>query len=344
MYSNFFEFAYARRRGSEDSDESCECPHHFFRTPTQKRHRKTPTENHTLNVTLEDLYKGKAMKFKVIRTRKNHCQECNGVGVINYPAMKCVTCHGKGKYDAKKDSSKKNTKNNTYKKHCARCDGKGKIQATSEKCSDCTGVSNIRETVFLNVKITPGMRDGQKLTFSGEGDEKDGMEAGDIVFELKCKKHDLFERNGDNLIIKKKIGLSEALCGTSMVIKQLDGRNLLLKKKEQSGMLHSGLSFKINNEGMPIPNGKKRGNLLIQFELDYPSSYFFKDENLYKQLEDALPPKEKEEPLGEEVTLQEYDKDRYKYTNQQKHRNAYDSDEENEDAPDFGPPFECRMH
>uniref|UniRef100_A0A914YMP4 Chaperone DnaJ C-terminal domain-containing protein n=1 Tax=Panagrolaimus superbus TaxID=310955 RepID=A0A914YMP4_9BILA len=119
-----------------------------------------------------------------------------------------------------------------------------------------------------------------------------------------------------------------------MVIKQLDGRKLLLKKKEECGVLHSGLTFKINNEGMPIPNGKKKGSLFIKFELILPSSYFFKDENLYKQLEDALPPKENVEPLGEEVTLQEYDKSRYKNTNNSKHRNAYDSDEEEDDDED----------
>ena len=41
-----------------------------------------------------------------------------------------------------------------------------------------------------------GMEDGQKVTFSGEGDQEPGLEPGDIIIVLDEKAHALFKRNG----------------------------------------------------------------------------------------------------------------------------------------------------
>uniref|UniRef100_A0AC35GW94 CR-type domain-containing protein n=1 Tax=Panagrolaimus sp. PS1159 TaxID=55785 RepID=A0AC35GW94_9BILA len=324
--------------------DDCECPRHFYTRPRQpeQKSKKCPTKTEVLNVTLEDLYKGKELKFKV--TRNVTCKDCKGNGSEKIPAMKCVTCHGRGKYVAKRPKSNDHKKKkNTFLKDCTKCGGKGKTEAFVLNCTTCNKARNVRESVFFNVNITPGMRDGQLITLSGEGDEMNGLEAGDIVFCLQCKKHDRFERNGDDLIMEKKIGLSEALCGTSMLIKQLDGRNLLLKREQYGIIIQSGNIYKIKNEGMPLPNNNKKfGNMFIKFEVVFPSSYFFKDDNLYKELEEALPPKPKVEPHGEEVSLQEFDKSRYQFTNR---REAYDSDNdtEEEERRQFSHP-QCPMH
>uniref|UniRef100_A0A914PXC2 Chaperone DnaJ C-terminal domain-containing protein n=1 Tax=Panagrolaimus davidi TaxID=227884 RepID=A0A914PXC2_9BILA len=184
------------------------------------------------------------------------------------------------------------------------------------------------------------MRDGQMITLSGEGDEKDGLEAGDIIFILQCENHNCFKRNGDDLIMEKKIELSEALCGTSMIIEQLDGRKILLTR-EGDGTIQPGFICKIKNEGMPIPkSNKKFGNMFIKFEVAFPSS--LKMMNFIRiELEEALPSKQKVKPLGEEVSLQEYDGRRYQFTNR---REAYDSEsDEEEESCHFSHP-QCPMH
>jgi len=49
------------------------------------------------------------------------------------------------------------------------------------------------------------MKDGQKVTFEGESDERPDFLAGDIIFQIQQKPHELFERDGIHLFIKKKL-------------------------------------------------------------------------------------------------------------------------------------------
>ena len=53
-----------------------------------------------------------------------------------------------------------------------------------------------RERKILEVSVDKGMEDGQKVTFSGEGDQEPGLEPGDIIIVLDEKAHALFKRNG----------------------------------------------------------------------------------------------------------------------------------------------------
>lgn len=66
---------------------------------------------------------------------------------------------------------------------------------------------------FPQVNVDKGMRDGQKITFRGEGDQEPGVEPGDIVLVLKARDHPKFQRHGNDLVMKKTITLTEALCG-----------------------------------------------------------------------------------------------------------------------------------
>ena len=99
-----------------------------------------------------------------------------------------------------------------------------------------------------------GMEDGQKVTFSGEGDQEPGLEPGDIIIVLDEKAHALFKRNGQvgsitliafesiicnldllshrffqDLIMKMDISLTEALTGLKKAVKTLDDRTLVIQ-------------------------------------------------------------------------------------------------------------------
>ena len=86
--------------------------------------------------------------------------------------------------------------------------------------------------IFLQeqtLNIFVGMKSGQKITFSGEGDQQPGLEHGDVIMVLREKADSCaFERRGDDLVAKMEISLSEALTGFRRVIRTLDERDILI--------------------------------------------------------------------------------------------------------------------
>jgi DnaJ-class molecular chaperone len=90
---------------------------------------------------------------------------------------------------------------------------------------------------------------------------------GDVVVVLQQNQHEVFHRDGANLIIEKKILLAEALCGFAFHIKHLDRRTLVVKS-DPNVVYKPGDVKAIMNEGMPIrSNPMLRGNLYIKFSI-----------------------------------------------------------------------------
>ena len=82
------------------------------------------------------------------------------------------------------------------------------------------------------------MKSGQKVTFSGEGDQQPGLEHGDVIMVLREKGDKVFERRGDDLMVSLDISVSEALTGFRRVIRTLDGRDILINSGPGTGFLN----------------------------------------------------------------------------------------------------------
>ena len=76
---------------------------------------------------------------------------------------------------------------------CGECGGQGERINPRDRCKKCEGRKVVRERKILEVHIDKGMRDGQKITFAGEGDQDPGLEPGDIVIVLDEKEHETFK-------------------------------------------------------------------------------------------------------------------------------------------------------
>lgn len=70
------------------------------------------------------------------------------------------------------------------------------------------------------------MLDGQKITFTGEGDQEPGLEPGDVIVVIDEKEHEVFKRSRKDLLIRMNLELVEALCGFHRSIVTLDNRAL----------------------------------------------------------------------------------------------------------------------
>ena len=73
-----------------------------------------------------------------------------------------------------------------------------------------------------------GMKDGENIRFTGEGDQEPGVEPGDIVIVLDEKPHDVFKRRDLDLVMTLELDLVEALCGFQRTITTLDKRTLVI--------------------------------------------------------------------------------------------------------------------
>merc|ERR1712137_1089130 len=200
-------------------------------------------------------------------------------------------------------------------------------------CNTCKGKKTVKETKIIEVEIDRGMREGQKITFSGEGDQEPGILAGDIIVVLKMKedKDYPFIRRDDDLIMQKEISLLEALTGFEFLVEHMDGRTLVVKSKE-GDITEEGDIRVINNEGMPQHrNPFIKGNLFIKFNVIWPKPGSISKEQI-KALQSVLPPKKALDNIPmdvEEVTLEPYDEARHEGNNHSRHNGeAYEEDEE----------------
>merc|ERR1712159_954434 len=159
-----------------------------------------------LPVTLENLYSGVTKKLKI---QRQTIDKSEGV-------KKCQACGGKG---VTIRTVRMGPMIQQMQAACQQCEGQG-FSYTLKRTSE-----------ILEVNVPKGAKDGHKVVFHNKADEIPDGDAGDVIFILKEKEHDVFKRHGADLYIKKKISLVEALCGFSMQLTKLDSRTLVIKTK-----------------------------------------------------------------------------------------------------------------
>ncbi|KAM7250966.1 hypothetical protein ACFE04_022849 [Oxalis oulophora] len=122
---------------------------------------------------------------------------------------------------------------------------------------------------ILKIDIKPGWKKGTKVTFPEKGNQEPGVIPADLIFVVDEKPHPNFTRDGNDLIVDKKLTLVEALTGQTFTITTLDGRKLTIQVTD---IIKPGHEMVIVNEGMPISKEpSKRGDLRIKFDVVFPS-------------------------------------------------------------------------
>jgi len=223
-------------------------------------------------------------------------------------AQSCSTCRGQGIRIITQQIGPMIQQMQT---HCNDCKGKGTIIKDKDKCPHCGGNKVVPEEKQIEVHIDRGMQQGQKIVFYGEGEQEPNIEAGDIIVILKEKKDDknpdIFKRKDNDLLYQHKITLLEALTGFKFYIKHLDDRYLLVSS-EPGSIIKPGDIKVISDEGMPIHKQSYKGNLLIQFDVEFPKPEQI-DEPKKAKLKEILPkPAPVKAPTGDidEVVTSDY--------------------------------------
>merc|ERR1711915_106877 len=215
------------------------------------------------------------------------------------------------------------------------CQGQGERIDPKLRCKKCNGRKVNRERKILEVQVDKGMEDGQKITFSSEGDQEPGLEPGDIIIVLDEKKHERFTRSGQDLILKMDISLTEALTGMKKTIKTLDDRTLVIQTV-RGEVIKTGDVKQVYGEGMPTyGNPFEKGRLIIQFNVVFPPNF---DPAVAEALSKILPAAP--EPMipdeHDEVDLNDFDPE------QDRHQGRNHMHDDDDDHPGHhGPGVSC---
>ncbi|XP_071691322.1 uncharacterized protein [Rutidosis leptorrhynchoides] len=146
--------------------------------------------------------------------------------------------------------------------------GTTKKMKISRDIVDISGKSMTVEEI-LNINVKPGWKKGTKITFPEKGNEQPNMIPADLVFVIDEKPHSTFTRDGNDLVVTRRIPLAEALTGYTVHLTTLDGRNLSIPI---NNVIHPDYEEIVPKEGMPISKDPtKKGNLRIKFNIKFPT-------------------------------------------------------------------------
>ncbi|MEL7499599.1 MAG: molecular chaperone DnaJ [Planctomycetota bacterium] len=237
----------------------------------QRRSRRGSDVRADLTLTLEEAASGveKTISFE----RRNSCATCDGSG--SKPGSEvagCQQCGGRGQIFQSTGILRVQTT-------CPVCRGAGQIIV--EPCTDCRGRGQVAKRVELDVSIPAGVDDGMRVRLSGEGEPSpSGGPNGDCYVFIQVLRHNLFHRDGQNLILQMPISYTQAALGAEIEVPTLQGPDKLkIARGTQSGEV-----FKLTGRGMPNPQGGSKGDLLVQTFIETPKKISTEQEELLRKL------------------------------------------------------------
>ena len=296
------------------------------------RQRERPIEPvvSVIDCTLDDVYKGISRKCEFERTIR--CKICSGIGSNDKSNIDvCSKCNGNGKVTTMNQIGPGMMSQSTS--ICDRCSGIGKSIRKGKECKACGGGGLAITKCRIELTIEPGIEDNHKIQYANQGNQtKDGKQ-GDLIFIVKIKEHSVFERLGNNLKIKKKIKLSEALTGVEMIINRLCGKSMVIRTRSSDIIIPNSKRI-VHGMGMPILNSRLFGDLVIDFEIEFPSELTSQYKGYLRKLL----------PCPDKINIDKSKVKVYKMEPIQEHqRGEYDSDDQEEHSgmPGMGQAVEC---
>lgn len=217
----------------------------------------------TVTITFEEAAKG--CKKEVTYQNVEGCKECGGTGASKGTQMKsCPNCNGSGQVTVQKRTPFGVVQTTQA---CDRCRGKGKI--IEKPCPKCSGQGRIRSSKTVTVTIPAGISQDQILNIGGHGNSGyNNGPAGDLHVYINVKKHDIFERKGDDVWCEIPLTFSQAALGHEVIVPTLDGK---VSYKVHPGT-QPGDIFKLRDKGIQHLNSRGRGDQYVRVTVEVPKN------------------------------------------------------------------------
>ena len=148
---------------------------------------------------------------------------------------------------------------------CATCHGTGQI--VPNPCTQCQGDGRMRVREEIEIEIPAGIDDGQRLRMPGRGPAAPrGGSAGDLYVLVRVRPHATLERHGVDLVHRRSVAVTQAALGATFELETLDGtETLVVEPGTQPGHV-----TRLRGRGVPVLNGRGRGDLLIEINVEVP--------------------------------------------------------------------------
>ena len=228
-----------------------------------------------VGLTLEEIATGveKTIKVKHLKT----CGTCDGSGAKDAGAVEtCKTCSGLGQVGQVRSMGFGQFVNVAA---CPTCHGEGRM--VKDKCNACRGEGRVQHEDMLKVKMPAGVSDGNYLTLSGQGNAgKRGGPAGDCFVVVEELEHEVFLRDGDDVVLDLEVTFPQAALGAEIEVPTLTGASLL---KVQAGT-QSGTLLRMRDKGIQHLNRSGKGDQIVRVQVVTPTKLNKQEKALLQDL------------------------------------------------------------
>ena len=231
--------------------------------------------SYAMEVTLEEAARGKDAQIRIPSFEA--CEVCHGSGAKPGTQVKgCGTCNGSGSVQMRQGFF-------SVQQTCPTCKGTGKL--IPEPCVACHGVGKIKNNKTLEVKIPAGIDDGMRIRSAGNGEPgTNGGPAGDLYIEIRLKKHDIFERDGDDLHCNVPVSFTTATLGGEIEVPTLAGKAGI---DIPDGTQH-GKTFRLRGKGIRGVRSSYPGDLYCHVSVETPIKLTEHQRKLLKEFDESI--------------------------------------------------------
>ena len=250
-----------------------------------ERRKRGSDLRYDLQISLEEAAAGVEKELKI--ERLVNCDTCKGSGAKggSSEVRTCSTCGGMGQVITSRGFFQ-------VQQTCPDCNGSGEV--ISNPCPDCSGEGRKDGSSHIKLKIPAGIMEGGRLRSVGHGDAgRQGGSAGDLYVVIHVKEHEVFERDDSDLFCEIPLSFTLAALGGDLTVPTLDGQASI---KIPAGT-QTNTSFRLRDKGMPDLQTGRKGDLLVNVQVEVPVKLNKKQEELLTEFAGTVT--EKNHPVGE---------------------------------------------
>ncbi|CAN1505839.1 DnaJ DnaJ-class molecular chaperone with C-terminal Zn finger domain [Burkholderiaceae bacterium] len=231
--------------------------------------------SYAMDISLEEAAAGKKTEIRI--PSYDECDTCHGSGAKPGTSAKtCGTCQGQGVVQMRQGFF-------SVQQNCPHCRGSGKI--ISDPCSPCHGQGKIKRQKTLEISIPAGIDDGMRIRSTGNGEPgTNGGPPGDLYIEIRLQKHEVFQRDGDDLHCAVPISFTTAALGGEVSVPTLNGEAAIdLPEGTQTGK-----QFRLRGKGIKGVRASFPGDLYCHITVETPVKLTEHQRKLLKELDESL--------------------------------------------------------